>query len=87
MGVNFLLGVENFLQGEVLFVKSAYNFLHTAKVHFMQLSWNCFLVFVQNISKNANYEEFLAKFVNTNNHTHDFLHGVIILQDAKIFEA
>ena len=57
-------------------------------------SWNCFLVFVQNISKNANYEEFLTKFVNTNHLTHNFLHGVIILQDAKncsqrakIFEA
>jgi hypothetical protein len=50
--------------------------------------------FVQNISKNANYEEFLAKFVNTNNHTHNFLHGVIIHQMQKntasmqkIFEA
>ena len=42
-----------------------------------------FLVFVQNISKNANYEEFLIKFVNTNNYTYNFLHGVIILQDAK----
>ena len=37
MGVKFLQGVENFQQGEVLFVKADYNFLHTAKVHFMQL--------------------------------------------------
>ena len=48
-----------------------------------------FLVFVHNFPKYANYEEFLAKFVNTN-----FLHGVLILSDAKkysqheeIFEA
>ena len=44
--------------------------------------------------KNDNYEEFLTKFVNINNHTYHFLHGVLILQDAKncsqhedIFEA
>ena len=53
-----------------------------------------FFVLVQNISKNANYEEFLTKFVNFNNQMHVFLHGVLILQDAKnhsqheeIFEA
>ena len=46
------------------------------------------------ISKNADHEEFLTKFENTNNLTHNVLHGVIILQDAKncsqhveIFEA
>ena len=33
--------------------------------------------------KNANYEEFLTKVENINNHTHHFLHGVLILQDAK----
>ena len=37
MGVKSLQGVENFQQGEVLFVQAAYNFLHAAKVHFMQL--------------------------------------------------
>jgi hypothetical protein len=37
MGVKFLQGVENFQQGEVLFLQAAYNFLHAAKVHFMQL--------------------------------------------------
>ena len=75
-------------------MQAACKFLHAAKMHFMQLQLEFFLVFVQNISKNANYEEFLTKFVNTNNHTHNFLHGVIILQDAKhcsqheeIFEA
>ena len=26
---------------------------------------------------------FLNKFVNINNHTHNFLHGVLILQEAK----
>ena len=57
-------------------------------------SCNQFLVFVQNISKNVNYEEFLTKFVNTNNHSHNFLHDVIILQPSEncrqheeIFEA
>ena len=37
MGVKFLQGVENFQQGEVLFVEAAYKFLHAAKKHFMQL--------------------------------------------------
>ena len=40
-------------------------------------------MFVQKIPKNANYEEFLTKFVNTNNYTHYFVHGVLILQGAK----
>ena len=51
-------------------------------------------VFLQKSPKNANYEEFLTKFVNFNNQMHVFLHGVLILQDAKnhshyeeIFEA
>ena len=95
MGVKSLQGVENFQQGEVLFVQAAYNFLHAAKVHFMQLYLELFLRYLYKIfQKNAKYEEFLTKFVNTNNHTHNVLHGVIILQDAKkcsqhkeIFEA
>ena len=37
MRVEFLHGVQNFHQGEVLFVQAAYNFLHGAKMHFMQL--------------------------------------------------
>ena len=37
VGVKFLQGVENFQQGEVLFVQAAYNFWHAAKMHFMQL--------------------------------------------------
>ena len=32
MGVKFLQGVENFQQGEVLFVQAAYEFLHAAKM-------------------------------------------------------
>ena len=37
MGVEFLHDEENFQQGEVLSVQAAYNFLHAAKMHFMQL--------------------------------------------------
>ena len=37
MGVKFLQGVENFQQGEVLFVQAVYKFFHAAKMHFMQL--------------------------------------------------
>ena len=37
MGVEFLHGVENFRQGEVLFVQAAYKFLHAAKMHFIEL--------------------------------------------------
>jgi hypothetical protein len=47
-------------------VQAAYNFFHAAKIHFMQL-W--LQVFVQNFPKNANYEDFLTKFLNINNHT------------------
>ena len=70
------------------------NFCMLQRCILCSFSWNFVLVFVQNISKNANYEEFLIKFVNTNNYTHNFTNGVIILQDAKscsqhakIFEA
>ena len=65
-------------------MQAANIFFHAAKMHFMQLfDWNLFSVFVQKMPKNANYEEFLTKFVNINNHTHHFLHGVQNLQDAK----
>ena len=37
MGVEFLHSVENFHKGEILFAQAAYNFLHAAKMHFMQL--------------------------------------------------
>ena len=37
MGVKSLQGVENFQQGEVLFVQAAYKFLHAAKMRFMQI--------------------------------------------------
>ena len=87
-------GVEKFQQGEVLFVQAACKSLHAAKMHFMQLKLELFLGICTKYFKNANYEELLAKFVNTNNLTHNFLHGVIILQYAKncsqrseIFEA
>jgi hypothetical protein len=46
-------------------------------------NWKFFWVFVQNISKNANYEEFLTKFVNANNHTHNFFAWGIIQQGCK----
>jgi hypothetical protein len=45
--------------------------------------WNLFYVFVQKFPKNANYEDFLTKFLNINNHTHHFLNRVVILQEAK----
>jgi hypothetical protein len=87
------MGVK-LLQGEVSFVNAAYIFCILQRCIFCSFSWNCFLVFVQNISKKANYEEFLTKFVNTSNHTQIFFHVVIILQDAnncsqhaKIFDA
>ena len=58
----------------------------------MQLWLKLFLGSCTKISKNDNYEEFLTKFVNFN--LHYFMHGVLILQDAKnyshhkeIFEA
>ena len=41
-GVEFLHGVENFHQGEVLFVQVAYNFLHAEKCILCSFSWNCF---------------------------------------------
>ena len=78
------IGVENFHQVELLFVQAVYNFLHAAKMHFMQLKLELFFCICTKISKkNANYEEFLTKFVNTNDHTYHFLHGVLIFQDSK----
>ena len=77
VGVKFLQGVEKFQQVEVLFVQAACECLHAAKMHFMQLKLELFLGICTKYFKNANYEELLAKFVNTNNLTHNFLHGVI----------
>ena len=37
MEVGFLHGVENYHQGEVLFVQAAHDFLHAAKMQFMLL--------------------------------------------------
>ena len=79
LGVEFLHGVEKFCQGEVLFVQAAYKFLHAAKMHFKQLEPEFFLGICTKNFKNATSEEFLTKFVNINNHTHNFLHGVLIL--------
>ena len=62
MWVKFFQDLENFQQDEVLFLHAAYKFLHDAKMCFFIFSWLYFLVSVQNISKNANYEEFLTKF-------------------------
>ena len=45
--------------------------------------WNYFYVFLQTFPKNANYKHFWTKYVNINNHTHPFLHGVVMLQEAK----
>ena len=45
------MGAENFLKGEVLFVQAAYNFLHAAKMHFMQLYIELFLGIFTKISK------------------------------------
>ena len=58
VGVKFLQGVEKFQQGEVLFVQAAYKYLHAANLCVLcSFSWIFWEVFVQNISKNANYEE------------------------------
>ena len=49
MGVRFLHGVENFHQGEVLFVQEAARyFLHAAKMQFMLL----YLIFFSYLYKN-----------------------------------
>ena len=79
--VAFLHGVENFRQGEVLFVQAASNFLDAAKMHFFAaLARIVFRSFYKKIPKNANYEEFLTKFANRKHH---FLNGILILQGAK----
>ena len=56
MGVDFLLGVENFHQGEFIFAQAAFDFLHAAKMHFMQLYLKLFYGTCTKISKIANYE-------------------------------
>ena len=50
-------------------MQAAFNFLDAAKMHYMQLMLELFLGI-----------ELLTKFAN---HTHHFLHGIPILQDAK----
>ena len=84
-GLKFCLVYKSFIRAKFYLCRLHINFCTLQRCIFCIFSWKYFLVSVQNISKNANYEEFLAKFVNTNNHTHIFLHGVIILQGAKNF--
>ena len=62
MGVRFQHAVENFHPGKVLFVQAAYNFLQ-----------ELVLGICTKIPKNADYEDFLIKFVNINNRIHHFL--------------
>ena len=81
MEVGFLHGVENYHQGEVLFVQAAHDFLYAEKMQFMRLYLIFFSYLYKNFQINANF----AKFVNTYNHTHHFLNGVPIHEDAKNF--
>ena len=53
-------------------------------MNFVQLWLDLFYVFVQELPKNDNYEDFWTKLVNTNNYRHYFLHGLQILQGVKI---
>ena len=83
--------LKNFIRVKFCFEQVAYNFLH---VFYAALGGIVFVYLYKIFQKNDNYEEFLTKFVNINNHTYLFLHGVLILQDAKncsqhakIFEA
>ena len=62
-------------------MEASYNFLHTAC--YTALAKIEFRYLYKNSKNSANYKEFLTKFVNINNHMHNFLHGVLILQDAK----
>ena len=66
-------------------MQTAYNFCHAAKKMFYpSLTGIVFrYIFVQRFPKNVNYEDFLAKLVNIDNHTHHSLHGMVILQEAK----
>ena len=59
MVVKFLHAVENFHQGEVSFVQSAYNFFYAAKMHFMQLWLELFFGICTKISKKCQLWRFL----------------------------
>ena len=73
--------LKNFIRVKFFFDQVAYNFLHV----FYATSAGIFFVYLYKMfPKNDNYEEFLTKFVNINNHTYHFLHGVLILQDVKM---
>ena len=65
----------------VLFLQVAYNCLHAAKMHFMKFLLELYLDICTNL--NGNYKGILTEFVNTNNHTHHFLHWFLIIQGAK----
>ena len=50
----------------------------------MQLWLELFFVYLyKNFQKVPIVKNFLTKFVTITNHTHGFLHGVLILQEAK----
>ena len=84
LGLNFsMVQIEKFHQGEVIFEQVGYFFCMLQKCILCSFNWIFCKVFVQKFPKNANYYKFLTKFVNTNNHIYSFLHGLIILHDAK----
>ena len=73
MGVEFLHGVENFHQGEVLSVQAACNFVRPAeKMHFMQLFARIFFRYL--------YKDFQKKI---NNHKHHFCMGCLFFMMKK----
>ena len=83
MGIRFLLGVEIFHQAEVLFVQAAHGFFTWFKNVVYAALANFSLDICTKISKNCQLWWFLTNFLNTNNHTHHFLYGVLIHEDTK----
>ena len=82
-GSNFSMLKKLFIRVKFYLCSLPIIFSMLQKCILCSFDWNCSLVFVQKIPKNANCEDFLTKFVYINNHTHHFLHMVVILQEAK----
>ena len=75
---------ENFIREKFYLCRLQKKFVCCKNAFHAALAGIVFKYLYKTFQKNANHEEFLTKFVNTNNRTHNFLHGVIIHQDAKI---
>ena len=85
MRVKIQHALETFLRVELYLCRLSYIFFSVLQKSFYAALTRMFFryVFVQKFPKNARHEDFLTNFVNIHYHTHYFLQGMVILQEAK----